>query len=116
MLTKEPAGIVGLLTAALAFVVSLNLHGLSAVQAGYIVAAVTAVGSLVIAWRTRPVAPGVITGAISALAALATAYGFHPRAAVVGAVAALAVALSSFLTRAQVSPVAATPRHVRDAS
>jgi uncharacterized membrane protein YphA (DoxX/SURF4 family) len=110
---NEPAGIIGLLTAVLAFVVSLNLHGLSSVQAGYIVGAVTAVGGLVVAWRTRPVAPGVITAAISALAALATAYGFHPRAAVVGAVAALAVALSSFLTRGQVSPVGVTPRPVR---
>jgi hypothetical protein len=99
-----PAGIVGLLTAAVTFVVSLNLKGFDAGQASLWVAATAAVGQVVMAWRVRPVAPAIITAAMSALVALGSGYGMHLRPDVTGGLTGLVLALAALLTHAQVTP------------
>jgi hypothetical protein len=105
MFNREPAAWVGIITAVLAFLVSLNVSFLTAEQASLIVAAIVAVGGAVIAWRTTPRTPGAFTGVVAALAALATGYGLHVRPGVVGAVSGLILALLALDTRGQVSPV-----------
>jgi hypothetical protein len=103
----EPAAWIGFLGAALGLLTSLNLHGFSTAQVSLIVAAISAIAGVVMAVATRPIMPGVFTGAVSALAALAAGYGFHVSPGVVGAVNALVLAGLALLTRAQVSPVSA---------
>lgn len=109
---REPALIVGAISAALSLLVALNWHGLSSDQAALIVAAITAVGGVITALATRPVAPGAFTALIGAVAALAAGFGYHLDPAVVGAVGAAVAAVAALLTRHQVTPVVAAPAHL----
>jgi|SRR3954471_1427973 hypothetical protein len=106
MFHREPAAWIGVITATLAFLVSLNVSFLTTEQAALIVAAIVAIGGAVIAWRTTPRTPGAFTAVVSAFAALAAGYGLHVRPGVVGAVSGLILALLALDTRGQVTPVA----------
>lgn len=103
---REPALLIGFLASALTLGTSLNLPGVSAEQVSLIVAAITAVAGVVMAVRTRPIAPAAFTTTVAAVAALVAGYGFEVSPGVVGAVNALVLSGLTLLTRAQVSPVA----------
>lgn len=104
-LYREPALVMSALASVLTFGATLNIHGLSAVQAALIATAVNAVGAAVVATRTRPIAPAVFTGGLSSLVSLAAAYGLHVGAGQVGALNVVVLSLLALLTRGQVSPV-----------
>jgi hypothetical protein len=101
---REPALWVGVLASVLSFLVTLNIHGLTDQQAALIVSGVNAIAAVVIAIRTRPIAPAVFTGAVSSLAALAVGYGLHVAPATVGALNLVVLSVLALVTRGQVSP------------
>jgi asparagine N-glycosylation enzyme membrane subunit Stt3 len=102
----EPAGIIGILTGLIAVLVALNVPGLTPGIGSLWVAVIVAVGGLIVAIRTRPVAPAVITAVIAAVVALVSGYGFHVSPGLVAAISGLVLAvLSVTATRPQVSPV-----------
>lgn len=101
----EPALLFGVLSAVLGLLSALHVGHLSTDQTGVIMAAVTAVFGAVVAWRTRPIAPAAFTGAFTALATLAAAFGLHLTPQVTGAGSGLVMALILFLARGHVVPV-----------
>lgn len=110
---REPALWVAGIAAVLGLVSSFGLPWLTDTQDTAIVAVVDAVAGVVIAWRTRPVAPGVFLTVVSTAAALLTAYGVTVSQHTVGAVDLVVLAVLALLTRGQVSPVPPAPAKVR---
>jgi ABC-type thiamin/hydroxymethylpyrimidine transport system permease subunit len=106
---REPALIIGVISAALSLLVTLNFHGLTSEQAALIVAAITAVGGVITAVATRPVAPAAFTALIAAVAALLAGFHFNLDPATVAAFNGLVLAVLTLVTRHQVTPVVATP-------
>jgi hypothetical protein len=104
---REPALIIAAISAGLSLLVTFNF-GLSAEQAGTIVAVISGVFAAATATITRPIAPSAFTGLVAAVVALFAAYGFSVSAETVGALNAIVLAVLGLLTRGQVSP-AATP-------
>jgi len=100
---REPALILGTLSAALSLLVTFNV-GMSTEQAGALVAVVSAAFAAVTAAVTRPIAPSAFTGLVAAVAALTAAYGLDVAPETVGAVNAVVLAMLALLTRGQVSP------------
>ena len=92
--------------------VGFNLDNLNAKQAALIMTAVNAVAALVVAWRTRPVPPGVYAYLIASLAALGSAYGLEWSQEAVGTFTAAVIAILGMLHRVQVSPVEAVDPRV----
>lgn len=103
-LGPEPALIIGTASAGLSLVVALQL-GLSSTQAALWVAVITAVFAVLTALATRPIAPAVFTGLVTAVAALLAGYHFHAGPGVVAAVNGLVLSVLTLVTRHQVSPV-----------
>ena len=102
----EPAGIIGILTGLVATLVALKVPGMGGNLGPLWVALIVAAGGLVIAFRTRPVAPGVITAVLSAAVALVGGYGLDLSPSLVGALSGLILAvLSVTAIRPQVNPV-----------
>jgi hypothetical protein len=93
------------LAAILNWLVGFQWDSLSADQAAAIMAAVTAVVGAVVAWRTVPRAPQAFVYAVSALAALGTAYGAHWSQQSVALFTSALVAVLGLVVRWQVSPV-----------
>lgn len=108
---REPALWIGFIGAALTVLTALNVEGFSDEQVALVVAALGAITGAVQAAFTRPIAPGVFTAAVTALAALAIGYGFEVPAAVVGAVNMALIALLTLVTRGEVSPAAPVSRN-----
>lgn len=103
---KEPALIVGLVGAVLTTLAALGMPYISAGAA----AAVTAfVSSVLMAVTTKPAAPALFVGIVTAGAALLAQYGVHASEEVVASLSGTVLALFALLTRAQVSPAAAAP-------
>lgn len=102
---REPALIISATGAVLGVVVSFNV-GLSAVEAGWWMALLSAGFGAAAAAATRPIAPAAFTGLVAAGAGLLTAYGFDVSAETVGSINAAVLAGLALLTRGQVSPVA----------
>lgn len=100
---REPALWIGVVGAFLTFLAGLNLPGLNAGQSAAITALVSGV---IMAVTTRPVAPGLFTGVVGALAALGAEYGLNVPDTTVAAASALVVAVFALLARGQVSPAA----------
>lgn len=100
---REPALIIAAVSAGLSLLVTFNF-GLSAEQAGALVAVISAVFAAATAAITRPIAPSAFTGLVAAVVALLAAYGFEVSAETVGALNALVLATLGLLTRGQVSP------------
>lgn len=105
---REPALLLGVISAALSLVVTLGI-GLTSVQAGTITAAITATFAAITAAMTRPIAPAAFTGAVTAAADLLAAFHYEVSAETIGAVNALVLAVLMFVTRGQVSPVPPKP-------
>jgi hypothetical protein len=104
LLGKEPALLIGFLSAGLSVLAALGLQGLGSGRVGLIVAGVNAVLGVAQAAYTRPVAPAAFTTLVAAVAALAAGYGYHVSPESIGAINALVVAFLSLMTRQQVSP------------
>lgn len=100
---REPALIISAVGALLTVLAALNLSWLDAGAAAAITALVSAG---IIAATTRPLAPALFTGVVTAGAALVSAYGFDLGDDLVAAItAAVLVACALFGIRPQVSPV-----------
>lgn len=103
--TREPALIVGVISGALSLLVALQFGSLTSEQAALIVAAITAVGGVITAVATRPVAPAAFTGLVVAVADLLAGFHFAVSAGTIGAVNGLVLAVLTLVTRHQVTPV-----------
>jgi hypothetical protein len=103
---KEPASWLGLLSAALMAIVTLaHPSWLSAGAAGAIIALATAI---VTAAVTRPVAPALFVGVLTAAVAVIGQYGIHLSDSAVGALTALLLAALAVIgVRPQVTPTTA---------
>jgi uncharacterized membrane protein HdeD (DUF308 family) len=110
---REPALVLGAVSAALSLLVALNI-GLTSVQAALWIAAITAVFGVVKAMLTRPVAPAAFTTAVVAVTDLLAGYHWALSPGLIAAVNGLVLAVLTLLTRAQVSPVSGPV--VRDAA
>ena len=109
---REPALYIGVVSAGLSLVVALNVGGLTSEQAALIVGAITAIGAVITAVFTRPIAPAVFTGAVAAVAALLAGFHFAVAPGTVAAVNGVVLAVLTLLTRGQVTPaVGASSRH-----
>jgi hypothetical protein len=101
---KEPTLIVGFVAAVVAVVVGLNVSWLSA---GAGVAVVAAIGAIITAATTRPVAPALYVGAFVAVAALLAEYNYHLSDGLIAGVgSAIMAAFALFGVRPQVTPTA----------
>lgn len=98
---REPAAWIATVGAVLVAVAALGVPFLSAGQA----AAVTAVvAALILVATTRPVAPGLVTGVVTAGAALLAEYGLQVDDATVAAISGATLAVFALITRQQVEP------------
>jgi len=104
--TREPALYIGAISAGLSLLVALNFGHLTSDQAALIVAAITAVGGVVTAVATRPVAPGAFTALVAAAAALLAGFHFNVEAGTVAAINGVVLAVLTLITRHQVTPAA----------
>lgn len=101
---REPALIVGFIAAVVAVLLGLNLSWLSA---GASVAIVAAVGAIITAATTRPVAPSLFVGAFVAVAAVLAQYHYHLSDGLISGVSGLILAaFALFGVRPQVTPAA----------
>lgn len=105
---REPALVLGVISAALSLIVTLGI-GLTSDQAGAIVAVVSGVFAVITAVLTRPIAPAAFTGLVTVAAALLGSFHYGVAPETVGAINAVVLAALVLLTRAQVSPTTATP-------
>lgn len=103
----EPAMVTGVLQAALALGVTLGLS-LTASQSGALEAAAAGVAAIIVAASTRPVAPPILTGGLTAILTCLVAFGVpHVTAASVSAVNVLAAAVLAIVLRGHQTPIAA---------
>lgn len=101
ILGREPAAWIATIGAVLTAAAALGVPHLSAGQAA---AATAIVAALILVATTRPVAPGLVTGVVTAGAALLAEYGLQVDDAVVAAVSGATLAVFALLTRQQVAP------------
>ena len=101
---REPVVVLNCLSAVLGLIVSLGFTGLTADQAGAIVAAVSAILGAIAAALTRPIAPQAFTAVVAAGAVLVAAFGYDVSQGTIGAINTLVLAGLTLLTRAQVTP------------
>lgn len=101
---REPALVMGAIGAVLSWIATL---GLDQFEAGHSTALITFLSALVIAATTRPWAPALFVGVISAGAALAAAYQLHwSEEAVTGLGTIVLAGFALFGIRPQVTPAA----------
>lgn len=98
--------IIAVVAGALQWFAMNSWFNLTAERASLWIVAINAVAGAVAAWKTRPLPPQVYTYAVSALAAVATAYGLHWSVEQVSSMSTLVLAVLALLTRAQVAPEA----------
>jgi hypothetical protein len=98
---REPALVIAAIGAVLTTLAALNVPGIDAGAAAAITAFISA---CVIAWTTRPAAPALFTGVVTALAALLVEYGLNVSDGTVAAVSGTVLAGFALITRGQVEP------------
>lgn len=98
---REPAVVIAAIGAFLTFAAAVGIPGLDAGAAAALTALISAG---IIAATTRPVAPALFTGIVTAGVAVLAEYGMRVSDEVVGAASALVLALFALVARAQVSP------------
>jgi hypothetical protein len=98
---REPAAFIAAVGSVLTVVAALNVGFLNAGQAA---AATALIASAVLAWVTRPVAPALLTGFVTAAAALFAEYNLNVSDETVAAISGAVLALFAFVTRPQVAP------------
>lgn len=106
---REPALILNTLAAVLGLIVTFNV-GLSADQAGWLVAGVSAVLGAIAAALTRPIAVQAFTALVATVASAVGAFGFNVEPTTTAAINGVVLAVLMFITRGQVTPIA--PRTV----
>jgi hypothetical protein len=101
---REPTLIIGFVTAVVATLLGFKLPWLSA---GAAVAIVAALGALITAATTRPVAPSLFVGAFVAVAAVLAEYHYHLSDGLIAGASGLILAgFALFGVRPQVTPKA----------
>lgn len=101
ILGREPSAWVASVGAVVLVLASLGLPFLSAGQAAAVTGLVAAV---VLVATTRPVAPGMVTGIVTAGAALLAEYGLDVSDATVASISGATLAVFALITRQQVEP------------
>jgi hypothetical protein len=102
-ITREPAVWIGIVSSMFASAAAVGLPFLNAGQAA---AAVAVLAAAFTAWRTRPIAPALFTGAFAALVALLAEYQVHLSDGWVGFItSAILGGFALFGIRPQVVPV-----------
>lgn len=102
--TPEPAALVGVIEAALAFVVAGHWLHLDSNQVGLVMAGITAVGGFVVAWRTHQTTLGVVVGLANAVFALGIGFGLHLAPELTAAAIGLISVLFNYFNRSQATP------------
>lgn len=110
ILGREPALWLNSLSAVLGLLVTFQVGGLDAEEAGWIVAGVSAVLGAIAAALTRPIAPQAFTTAVATIASAVAAFGYEAAPTHVAAINAAVLSVLMFLTRGQVTPVPAVDR------
>jgi len=105
ILGREPTLWIAVTTAFVNFLVGFNLDYLSSVQAAWICTVINAIGAILVAMSTRPIAPNVYTYALSAVAGLLGAYGLDLSQGMVTSTQSFVLVLFALVSRSQVSPV-----------
>lgn len=105
ILRREPTLILQLVSVILALVVTFGLTGLSAENAGAIVALGTALIGVVNAIAVRPMAPAAFTAVVATGATLLATYGLELSAERIGLVQTAVTIMLALITRASVTPV-----------
>lgn len=101
---REPAVYIAVLEAALAFLVTFGLDGLSAEQSTNILAVAVAAGGVLTAWTTKDKLLGALSGAGRALLVLGTSYGLNLSQEQVGLAVVVISAVAGVWLRTQTSP------------
>ncbi|MFE7754331.1 hypothetical protein [Streptomyces sp. NPDC057429] len=101
---REPALWLNSLAAVLGLVVTFNV-GLSAEQAGWLVAGTSAVLGAIAAALTRPIAVQAFTAAVATVASAVGAFGFEVAPTTTAAINGTILAVLMFITRGQVTPI-----------
>lgn len=101
---REPTLYIGLIGAALNWIVGFQIDGLSAEQAALWMTGLNAVLGVWAAIKTRPIVPQAFTYAVTSLAGLGAAYGLDYTQEQLGQFNTLVLAFLIFMTRQQVSP------------
>lgn len=106
-----PALWAGFVTPIVMLLVAINFHGLTQDQGALIVAAIGAVGGVIMTLLTRPIMPAAFTTAVTAIFALLAGFHFDVSPDVIAAVTGIVMALLSFFTHTNASPAVpvATP-------
>jgi hypothetical protein len=104
---REPAQYALLVSAILAVVVATKATSLTADQATLIVAALMAIGAVVAAVFTRPLAPAAFLAVSAPVAALIAGFGYNVAPDLLAGINGLIMVLVGLLIRMQVSPVTA---------
>lgn len=100
---REPALVIGFIGAVLTALAGFNLDILTP---GAVTAIVALLTSAVTAWATRPIAPALFTGVLTAAVALVAEYGLHVSGDLVTGLSAVILAgFALFAVRPQVSPL-----------
>jgi hypothetical protein len=107
ILGREPAAWSGLIQALLALAVSNSAFGLTGEKVGLIMAVVSAVFGVYIAWVTANTMLAVIVGLANAVFALVAGYGLELSTATTAAAIALVTVVVGFFQRTQTSPLPA---------
>lgn len=103
-LGREPALWLNSLAAALGLIVTFNV-GLTAVQAGWLVAGASAILGAIAAALTRPIAVQAFTALVATVASAVGAFGFEVAPTTTAAINGAVLAILMFITRGQVTPV-----------
>lgn len=112
---REPALWLNSLAAALGLVVTFNV-GLSAEQAGWLVAGTSAILGAIAAALTRPIAVQAFTAAVATIASAVGAFGFEVAPTTTAAINGCVLAVLMFITRGQVSPITSSASAARPTS
>ncbi|MCR8574662.1 hypothetical protein [Streptomyces sp. Isolate_219] len=104
---REPALWLNSLSALLGLLVTFNV-GLTEVQAGWLVAGVSAILGAVAAALTRPIAVQAFTAVVATVASAVAAFGYEVQPTTTAAINGVVLAILMFITRGQVSPVVPT--------
>ncbi|RSN13732.1 hypothetical protein DMH25_08040 [Streptomyces sp. WAC 01325] len=104
---REPALWLNSLSAILGLVVTFNV-GLTEVQAGWLVAGVSAVLGAIAAALTRPIAVQAFTTLVATIGSGVAAFGYEVAPTTTAAINGALLAIIMFITRGQVTPSSPT--------
>jgi hypothetical protein len=102
---REPAYVFAALVSLISLVGSFGLNLFTAENAAATVIVVNAVAAILVAWTTRPIAPGLFSALLSAVIALGVTYGLELPQETVVALNGAIYPLLMFISRGQVSPI-----------